>query len=71
MRLRLSYEVPPAGAAAALAPPEIRGGHWAAGTLAVTNTAGGSELLAHRLAGLEEIALADIPRSLSAILAAD
>jgi len=70
-RLKVSYEheLPAAGAAAALAPPEIRGGHWAAGTLAVTNTVGGSELLARRLAGLKEIALADIPRSLSAMLA--
>ena len=47
----------------------IRDGHWADGTLVVTNTAGDSEVLAGTMTGLTELALADIPDAASAILA--
>jgi len=68
-RLKLSYELPAARAAGSLARPEIRGGRWSGGTLVITNTAGGSELQPARTPGLREIALVDIPRGASAILA--
>jgi len=68
-RLKLNYELPAANGAASLGRPEIRGGRWSGGTLVITNTAGGSEIQPAENAGLKEIALSDIPRSASAILA--
>ena len=69
-RLKVSYEVPsPRGAIRRLARPDVRNGNWTGGTLVVTNTAGGSELMPAAMAGLKEMALADIPAAASAILA--
>ena len=68
-RLKLNYELPAANGAASLGRPEIRGGRWSGGTLVITNTAGGSEIQPAAMSGFKEIALGDIPRSASAILA--
>ena len=67
--LRLNYELSAAKGAADLGRPEIRGGRWSGGTLVITNTAGGSEIQPAAMSGLKEIALGDIPRAASAILA--
>ena len=69
-RLKVSYEIPsPGGPARRLRRPDIRGGNWTGGTLVVTNTAGGSELMPDAMTGLKEMALADIPSAASAMLA--
>ena len=68
-RLKLSYELPGAKAASSLGRPEIRNGRWSGGTLVITNTAGGSEIQPAKMSGLKEIALGDIPKAASAILA--
>ncbi|MDP6637472.1 MAG: hypothetical protein QGG42_21445 [Phycisphaerae bacterium] len=68
-RLKLNYELPAAKGAADLPRPEISNGRWSGGTLVITNTAGGSEIQPADMSGLKEIALGDIPRAASAILA--
>ncbi|MBL7134115.1 MAG: hypothetical protein ISS78_08455 [Phycisphaerae bacterium] len=68
-RLKVSYEVASAaGPMRRLARPDIGSGNWTGGTLVVTNTAGGSELMPAAMTGLKEMALADIPSLASAIL---
>ena len=69
-RLDVSYELP-IGAAAVkpLAAPAVADGHWAGGTLVVTDTAGSSELLAGDIRGLREIHASDIPAEARGILA--
>lgn len=51
-----------------LAQPAIRDGHWTGGTLVLTSTAGGCEVVPESVAGLEPLALADIGPDASAIL---
>lgn len=69
-RLRVGYELPGARSdVQRLRPPRVRDGHWAGGTLVVTNTAGSSEVLPGSTTGLRELALLDVPASASAILA--
>jgi len=69
-RLRVTYEMPLAkGSVQPFGRLGIRDGHWAGGTLVVTNSAGGSEVLASSMVGLRQLALADIPASAAAILA--
>lgn len=68
--LRVSYELPPgAGSERKLGRLGVADGHWAGGTLVVTNTAGGSEILPETMTGLREMALADVPPSARANLA--
>ena len=67
--LNVSYEMPPVK----VGPQDfgvlgVRDGHWTGGTLVVTNTAGGSEILPSTITGLKELALAEIPSSASGIL---
>ena len=69
-RLSVNYDLPAGdGHLKRLAPPKLARGAWSDGHVVVTNTAGGSELLAESLSGLRQIALADIPDSAGAILA--
>ena len=69
-RLRLTFEMPLAKAGLQrLSGLAVRDGRWADGTLVVTNTAGGSEVLTEGLSGLREIALAEVPAAASAMLA--
>jgi len=68
-RLRVSYEMPLAkGAVQRLEGLGLADGHWAGGTLVVTNSAGGIELLPGTLAGLRQIAMGDVAESARAIL---
>ncbi|GAG26486.1 unnamed protein product, partial [marine sediment metagenome] len=68
--LRVRFELPAAsGGAASLAKLGLQRGRWSDGTVVVTNTAGGSEVLPERLEGLSELAITDIPREAAAILA--
>ena len=67
-RLDVNYELPVgAGSVKRLQRVEMRDGHWAGGTLVVTNTAGGSEILAHSTNGLREMHPADLPSAARAI----
>lgn len=68
-RLRVSFEMPHGTGARRLPAPAVRDGHWAGGTLVVTNTAGGSEVLPGSTVGLRRMALADVPASARGILA--
>ena len=69
-RLHVHYEMPLARTGLQrLGGIEVRDGHWAGGTLVVTNTAGGSEVLPEHLVGLRELALSEVPPEAAAILA--
>jgi autotransporter-associated beta strand protein len=74
-RLNVSYELPAgpagqgAGAVKPLPAPRLADGHWSAGTLVVTNTAGASELVADNVRSLREIYESDIPADARSILA--
>ncbi len=67
--LAISYDLPAVAEVAGFTPPMIADGNWAGGTLVVSNTAGGSELLADRMTGLRALALADVPAAAKPILA--
>ncbi|MBT3202136.1 MAG: hypothetical protein HN350_19710, partial [Phycisphaerales bacterium] len=67
--LKVDYELPAAKGVADLGRPEISSGRWSGGTLVITNTAGGSEIQPTDMSGLKELALGDIPKVASAILA--
>ena len=69
-RLRVEYELPLAagGGVQRLGRIDVQGGHWVGGTLVVTNTAGGSEVLPHSVEGLREAHPADLPERARAIL---
>jgi len=68
-RLDVSYELPlGAGGVQRFARPEIADAHWAGGTFVVTNTAGGSEVVAHSTSGLREMHPGDLPAAARAIL---
>ena len=67
--LNVTWEQPVSkGSSARLSRPDISEATWESGTLVVTNTAGGSELMAESTNGLKEIPLVDIPSKASAIL---
>lgn len=69
-RLRVAYDLPVGSEAVQrLAELAIADGHWEGGTMVVTSTAGGTEVLAGTLSGLRQIALGDIPASARAMLA--
>ena len=69
-RLDVRYELPLAkGSIQRLRRIQMDSGHWSGGTLVITNTAGGSEILAHTVVGLREMHSADLPASARAILA--
>ena len=69
-RLSLRYELPaPAGGRARLVGPAVSDGYWMGGSLVVTNTAGGTEVLTASSPGLTESAVSDVPRGVAAILA--
>lgn len=69
-RLDVSYELPiGTGAEKPLAAPVVADGHWASGTVVVTDTAGASELIAGDIRGLREIHESEIPADARAILA--
>ncbi|MGB2823670.1 MAG: secretin N-terminal domain-containing protein, partial [Phycisphaerae bacterium] len=48
---------------------ELQDGHWSEGTLVITNTAGGSEILPHAVSGLREVHPEDLPSEVRGILA--
>jgi hypothetical protein len=69
-RLAISYERPlPRGARVRFGELSVDSGRWAGGTLVVTNSAGGSEVLSSSLSGLREEALAAIPEAAATMLA--
>jgi tetratricopeptide (TPR) repeat protein len=69
-RLRVACEMPLAKSGTQrLDGLSLEDGHWAGGTLVITSTAGSSEVLAGSMAGLRQLALADIPPSARATLA--
>ena len=69
--LTVSYELPQGdGNVRRLGQLGASDGHWVGGTLVVTNSAGGMEVLPGTMVGLGELALFDIPSSASAILPA-
>ena len=67
-RLQLTYELPSPAGALSFGRLGVRDGHWAGGCLIVTNTAGGSEVMAESTAGLAELPLWAIPRPAAAML---
>jgi len=68
--LRLQYDLPSGEEAIKrFRPPTIRDGSWSGGTLTVTHTLGGSELLAEAVDGLEDADLSQIPPEAAALLA--
>ena len=70
-RLNLAFELPARDAATlAFGPLAVADGHWTGGTLAITNSAGSSEVVPAAATGLEEIDLADLPPAARALLAA-
>ena len=69
-RLRVSYEMPLAKTGVQrLDELSIADGAWQRGTLVVTNTAGGTEVLAGTMVGLRPLALADIPAPARGLMA--
>ncbi len=69
-RLTVGYELPlGAGSIQRLGRPELADGRWSGGTLAVTNTAGASEILPHAVRGLREIHPEDLPAEARGMLA--
>ena len=68
-RLVVKFELAAGGDTKRLAGLGVRDGHWAGGTLVVTNTAGGSELLTSAVTGAQELSLSEIPPAAAAILA--
>ena len=69
-RLEVSYELPlGAGNIQRLQRLDLQGGHFSAGTVVVTNTAGGTETLPHAVTGLREIHPEDLPAEARRILA--
>ena len=67
--LNVSYERPPGRGVRTFRRPELADGHWVGGTLVITNSAGGSEVVAESAAGLDALVVADIPDAAGAILA--
>jgi len=68
-RLRIAWEAPwGAGSVKRLQRIDLADGRWVGGTLAVTNTVGGSEVLAQSVRGLREMHPADLPPEVKAIL---
>ncbi|MBN2583705.1 MAG: hypothetical protein JXL80_11620 [Planctomycetes bacterium] len=69
-RLQVRCELPKRqGGLQSLALPVVRDGQWTDGTLVLTSTAGGSEVVPESTSGLEPLALADVGESASAMLA--
>ncbi len=69
--LKVSYELPAGGGSERrFGRFGVADGRWAGGTLVVTNTAGGSEILPASMTGLREMSLSEVPPSASAILPA-
>ena len=69
-RLDVRYETPHGrGTIQRFGGIEVVGGHWSGGTLVVTNTAGGSEVLVESLSGLRELPLSQVPGDAAALLA--
>ncbi len=67
-RLRVSYEMPLAKEGVQrLDPPSLADGHWAGGTLVVSNAAGGVEVLPGTLDGLRQVAIGDAADSARAL----
>ncbi|HUT59487.1 MAG TPA: secretin N-terminal domain-containing protein [Phycisphaerae bacterium] len=66
--LTLSYERPLQGDRLAFGRLAVADGHWTAGTLVISNTAGGSEVLPDTMTGLRQMALQDIPSAAAGIL---
>ena len=67
-RLRVSYEMPLAKEGMQrLDPPALADGHWAGGTLVVSNSAGGVEVLPGTLSGLRQTAIADAAEAARAL----
>jgi len=67
-RLRVSYEMPLAKEGVQrLDPPSLADGHWAGGTLVVSNAAGGVEVLPATLSGLRQMAIGDAAASARAL----
>ncbi len=60
----------PAGAGNRLGRFGVEGGRWTGGTLIVTNSAGGSEILPASMTGLRQMSLTEVPVSARAILSA-
>ncbi|HDZ20101.1 MAG TPA: hypothetical protein ENH80_00310 [Phycisphaerae bacterium] len=68
--LRLQYDLPAGkGTIKRFAAPTIRDGSWSGGTLTVTHTLGGSELLDDSTQGLDAVDLWQIPPEAAALLA--
>ncbi len=67
--LRLTCELPLGQGEHRLGRLGVEGGHWAGGTLVVTNSAGDSEILPARSDGLEPLPVSAIPDSARRLLA--
>ncbi|NQT86468.1 hypothetical protein HQ560_06860, partial [bacterium] len=68
-RLTVRCELPRGADVRRLPGLGVSDGHWASGTVVVTNTAGGSEVLPEQADGLKPLALADVPDDARALLA--
>ena len=69
-RLSIAYELPlDTGSVQRMVRPEVEDGHWSGGTVIVTNTAGGNEILEHSAGGLREMHPEDLSPEARSILA--